>query len=533
MRRSISMPDHRRSPTFLNVVILLAGAALLAGCSGGDRKPAPAAAITPTAATIATLGASPTAAATLAPTVPAAAVDAVPAPPIDWSACGAGFQCGSLTVPEDYAHPDAGSITLPLIRLPASGERIGSLVTNPGGPGASGVDFVRRAAKSFFTSDTRARFDIVGFDPRGVGDSNPAIDCTDDLDPIVEEDPSPNTKPDVERQTRLAQQLATGCEQRSGALLAHVSTDDVARDLDLLRRALGDEKLNYAGFSYGTLIGALYADMFPTRIRAMMLDGAVDPALSPVDDTRAQIVGFEHALDAFLADCSANTSCDFHSGGDAGAAFDALLAAIEQAPLPSDDGRDVGPGLAWLGVAAALYDRDSGWPALAQALASARDDGDDTLLASYADALTGRRPNGTYDNELEQRLAINCVDFPHLTPQQTADLLADLATAAPRFGKNSGLASADPCDYSPVPPQREPARVTAAGAPPIMVIGTTGDPATPYQQAVSLAGQLQSGALFTWNGEGHTAYGKGTPCVNDAADAYLIDLQPPAPGASC
>ena len=300
-----------------------------------------------------------------------------------------------------------------------------------------------------------------------------------------------------------------------------------------MRRALGDEKLTYAGFSYGTLIGALYADAFPTRIRAMVLDGAVDPSLAPKDDVRVQIMGFEQALDSFLADCSTNTKCAFYSGGDSGAAFDALMAQIETSPLPVDDGRTLGPGLAWLGVAASLYDRNSGWPALARALAQARDDGDGTLLARYADLISGRNSDGTYDNELEQRVAVNCIDFPHLTKQETADLLADLAVSAPRFGPNSGLASGDPCDYWAVPPQRTPARVTAAGAPPIMVVGTTGDPATPYQQAVSLAGQLQSGALFTYHGEGHTAYGKGVACVSDAVDAYLLELTAPGPDAGC
>jgi pimeloyl-ACP methyl ester carboxylesterase len=525
-----------RSPrAMFRLGALLVCVACAAACSGGEAKPPPTAA--PTVAASPAASATAPAPVTPAATAPAGAggVDAAPAPPIDWSSCGGGFECGTVTVPEDYANAAAGTITLPVIRLPASDEaaRLGSLVTNPGGPGASGVDFVRRAARSFFTSDIHARFDIVGFDPRGVGSSEPAIDCIDDLDPIVEEDPSPDTAAEVERENALAKVMADGCEQRSGNLLAHVSTADVARDLDVMRRALGDATLTYAGFSYGTLIGALYADMFPGRIRAMMLDGAVDPALSPKEDVRAQIVGFEKALDAFLADCSGDDACAFHSGGDAGGAFDALMAQIEAAPLPSDDGREVGPGLAWLGVAAALYDRDSGWPALASALASARDDGDGSLLASYADALSGRKRNGTYDNELEQRLAINCVDFPHLTPQETQDLLADLATAAPRFGKNSGLASADPCDYWPVPPQRAPSRVRAAGAPPIMVVGTTGDPATPYQQAVSLAGQLASGALFTYQGEGHTAYGKGVDCVNEAVDAYLIDVSAPAPGAGC
>lgn len=511
---------------FLTTALGLACGFLLAACFAGTKS-----APTPTAEppTIATPAASPP------PEEELTEVDNVPAPPVVWSGCGGGFECGTLAVPEDYAQPDGPAITLPLVRLPASDpdQRIGSLITNPGGPGASGVDFVRRAARSFFTDAMRAHFDIVGFDPRGVAGSDPAVDCIDDLDPLVDQDPSPNTPAELTADEAIVQQFVAGCSQRSGTLLAHVSTDDVARDLDLMRRALGDAQLTYAGYSYGTLIGALYAGMFPTRIRAMMLDAVVDPSLTPVEDTRAQIIGFEHALDAFLAQCSGDTGCAFHSGGDAGAAFDALMASIEQVPLTSGDGREVGPGLAWLGVAATLYSPESGWPALARALASARDDADGTLLASYADILTGRGRDGSYDNELEQRIAVNCVDLPHLTPEQTADLLADLATAAPRFGKNSGLAAPDPCDGWPVPPQRVPAPVRAHGAPPIMVVGTTGDPATPYQQAVSLAGQLESGALLTYRGEGHAASGRGIACIDDAEDAYIIDLRPPASGAEC
>jgi pimeloyl-ACP methyl ester carboxylesterase len=513
------------------ILMCVACAVLVSACSDEQAAPTP----TPTPASSSTsVPTAPAVEATLAPRDAAPNVDAVVVAPVAWEDCGAGFECGSLVVPQDYAHPDGATVTLSLIRLPASdtSARIGSLVTNPGGPGASGVDFVRRAAKSFFTRDVRARFDIVGFDPRGVGDSDPAVDCTDDLDALVDEDPSPDTDAEVQESATIAQDFARGCAQRSGDMLAHVSTADVARDLDVMRRALGDERLTYAGFSYGTLIGALYADAYPSRIRAMMLDGAVDPSLPPKDDVRAQIIGFEQALDSFLADCSSDGDCAFHSDGDAGGAFDALMANIEASPLPADDGRDIGPALAWLGVAASLYDRNSGWPALAHALSEARD-GDGTLLARFADVLSGRRSDGTYDNELEQRIAVNCVDFPHLTADETRELLADLAMSAPRFGANSGLASADPCDYWPTPPERTPARVRAAGAPPILVVGTTGDPATPYQQAVSLAGQLESGALFTYQGEGHTAYAKGVDCVNAAVDAYLIDVQAPAPGAGC
>jgi hypothetical protein len=263
-----------------------------------------------------------------------------------------------------------------------------------------------------------------------------------------------------------------------------------------------------------------------------VLDGAVDPSLDAAEDARFQIIGFERALNGFLEWCSADDECAFHDAEATPARFDALMARIEREPLDAD-GREIGPGHAWFGVAGSLYDEASGWPALGRALNQADEDNDGTLLAIIAETLLGRRADGSWNNSVEARLAINCVDSRHLTEEETDALLAELRISAPRFGPNSGLASGDPCDYWPVPPQREAKPLRGPGAAPIVVVGTTGDPATPYEHAVALAEQLESGVLLTYVGEGHTAYRASNTCVADAVDAYLIDLTVPPDGTRC
>jgi pimeloyl-ACP methyl ester carboxylesterase len=507
-----------RRPAVLTAIV--ASSVLVFGCRGDAKAPEP----TPTAT------AAPSTATAPSPT----AISTIATPDVlEWETCSRGFECTTIVVPLDYGDPALGTISLPLIRRPAADEenRIGSLLVNPGGPGVSGVDFVR-GASTIFSADVRERFDIVGWDPRGVAGSDPAVDCTDDLDAFVSGDPSPDSVQEQEQLNAYARTLAEACAARSGALLPHLATENTARDMDRIRAALGDDKLTYFGYSYGTFLGAIYADLFPLNIRALVLDAAVDPSIGGAEDAKNQIVGFEHALDAFLADCQADSDCAYYSGGNPGAAFDALMAEIELAPLAGDGSLDVGPGLAFLGVAAALYDENTGWPTLAAALAAA-EEGDGSALLSLSDFITGRLGPGSYNDELEQRIAIVCVDVERLTSEEKLTLQQQLAVEAPRLGKPGIGPAGDPCDFWPVPSQREPRAVTAPGAPPIVVIGTTGDPATPYQQAVSLAGQLSSGVLLTLVGEGHTAYGGRSDCIDDAVDAYLIDLVPPVDGLRC
>ncbi len=474
---------------------------------------------------------------TAAATVAATSPSAQPSPsvaPVTWSDCGNGFQCGTVDVPLDYAKPTGAIVRLALVRLPAAdpGRRIGSLLVNPGGPGISGVRFVRDSATTLFSADLRARFDIVGFDPRGVGDSTP-IRCVDNLDHFTPEDARADTPTELQDLLTGARAFADGCERRNPDLLPNLSTADVARDLDQVRAALGDAKLTYVGFSYGTLIGATYASLFPTHIRAMVLDGAIDPALGEAALREGQARGFETELDRFLAACAADASCAFHSGGRPGPAFDALMERIDQHPLPTlrlENREPAGPTQAWLAVTGGLYSPLT-WPALATALAEAQaGDGTDLLLMS--DPYRGRQPNGGYSNLVDAYAAITCLDWPSpRDPAAYATMAATFTRVAPRFGRLLAYNDID-CAYWAVPPERSPGPLASPGAPPIVVVGSAGDPATPYPWAVALARELGSGILVTRQGDGHTGY-PYSPCVRGAADAYLLDLTTPSPGLTC
>lgn len=501
----------RRLAAVVAVVVLLAGCG-----SAAPTPPASASSAAPTSASP-----SPTPAPTPSVT------------PITWSDCGAGFQCGILDAPRDYAEPTGRTVRLALIRLPATdpAHRIGSLVVNPGGPGGSGIEFVRSSAERIFPTDIRARFDIIGFDPRGVGDSTP-VRCVDDLEHFVPVDARAEDAADLADLVAGAKTFAAGCQRRNADLLAHLSTLDTARDLDLLRASLGDTKLTYLGFSYGTLIGALYASLFPSHVRALALDGALDPSLDLAAIRTGQARAFEAAFGRFLAWCAGDTSCAFRSGGRPGPAFDALLARIDRAPLPTPrllDREPVNPTIALLAVTGALYSRGV-WPLLAAALAEAQaGDGTDLLLLS--DPFRGRKPNGAYSNMVDAYAAITCLDYPAPRDVAAYSALADsLAAAAPRFGRLLAFNDID-CAFWGAPPVRTPAAVSAPGVPPLVVIGSRGDPATPYPWAESLARQLGA-TLVTREGEGHTGYA-ASECVRDAVDVYLLDLAPPPAGLDC
>ncbi|MDR8408287.1 alpha/beta hydrolase [Nonomuraea sp. 3-1Str] len=448
-----------------------------------------------------------------------------------WSGCGDGFQCAKLAVPLDHADPGGERIRISVIRLPATGDRIGSLVLNPGGPGGSGVDYAR-AAQSVVSADVRARFDIVGFDPRGVGASAP-IECLDDdrLDAFLALDATPDDAAEEAALERGSREFAEGCRAGAGKLLQHVGTVDAARDMEALREALGDEKLTYLGKSYGTFLGAVYADLFPGRVRALVLDGAVDPALSRFRFNTDQAAGFEGAFRAYVDDCLSRGDCPFRSR-DADGALDeltALLRRTDRRPLPGGD-REVTETLALLGALTPLYNRGS-WPTLTETLTQAMK-GDGTMLLQNADLLLGRGPDG-YSNQTEANMAVNCIDGAY--PKDVASYAkaaAGLARTAPRFGPYIAWSSL-PCAYWPARPTFQNHPLVAKGAPPILVVGTERDPATPYAWARSLAGELQSGVLLTYEGDGHTAYFSGDTCVDTAVDRYLITGAPPKDGTTC
>ena len=460
-----------------------------------------------------------------------------PSGTIAWTACGAPFECGTVTVPVDYAHPANGSMRLALIRLPAMGPgpKIGDLLTDPGGPGDSGVTFVREAGQSLFSANLRAHFDIIGFDPRGVGASQPAIECVSGptMDRMIALDPIPTTAAERQAIVNAAKTFDAGCEAHSGALLPYMSTVDAARDMDAIRAALGDPKLTYLGFSYGTFLGSTYANLYPARVRAFVLDGAVDPTLPFVDSLIQQAESFSANLNAFFTACAASQNCAFSNGGQPKAAFDALMARINQSPLPaleSGDPRPVTLGVALTGVTAALYDV-SAWPALGQGLALAQA-GDGSILLRLADSYDQRNPNGTYSNIAAANTAVTCADTVVPTSVSFYEQLATtLEQKAPWFGANEAYSGLE-CAFWPFHPAHDPVAPRAAGAPPIVVIGTTGDPATPYSWAVKLAGELQSGVLLTRVGQGHTAYGQSA-CIDSAVDAYLISLTVPKSGTRC
>lgn len=455
---------------------------------------------------------------------------------IEWSPCEGGFQCGKVTVPLDYDHPGGKDIELAVIRLPATepDERIGSLVVNPGGPGASGVDFAR-GARTLLADQVRARFDVVGFDPRGVGDSTP-IHClpAGGLDRYLALDTSPDTDQERAALVRQSRSFAQGCAKHSRSLLPHVDTVSAARDMDVLRSALGDDRLSYLGLSYGTELGATYAELFPQRVRALVLDGAVDPSLTSREMGLAQAEGFETALRAFVSDCVTHATCPLGSAG-VDAAYDRLddfLAVLDgdPVPVPGQEGRELTQGLATFGVASALYN-ERYWPYLREALRKALA-GDGSGLVQLADSLAGRKPDGSYTNMIEANIAISCVD--ESLPEEVSAYARFAQRAerqAPHFGTYVAW-SALPCAFWPVP-AAEDVTVDAAGAPPIVVIGTTRDPATPYAWAEGLADQLQSGRLLTREGDGHTAYGQGNACIDRAVHRYLIERDAPKPGKVC
>ncbi|MDQ6525138.1 alpha/beta hydrolase [Nocardioides sp. LHD-245] len=453
---------------------------------------------------------------------------------IAWTRCEQN-ECGTVDVPIDYQNPGDGSLQLAVERTRATGDRIGSLVVNPGGPGAPGTDTVTDA-ELYFADELRAAYDIVGFDPRGTGDSAP-VDCLTDeaLDAYVAADPDPDTPEEVEQSKENSVQFWTGCAARSGAVGGHVSTVEAARDMDVLRSALGEDTLDYFGFSYGTRLGATYAELFPDKVGRMALDGAVDPSLSARDGALSQAKGFETALRSYLQNCVDDGDCFLGDSVDAGLkTIKDLLASIDEKPLPTSDGedRELTVGLAFYGLILPLYSEDN-WSFLDQGLQQALD-GDGSTLLVLAD-FYGSREKRTYtDNSLEAISVINCLDDPwSITADEVPAHFADFEKASPTFGDVFawGLTA---CDGIPFTSTDEPdLQIDGSGAAPIVVLGTTRDPATPYEEAVAMADQLESGVLVSREGDGHTAYNKGNSCIDDAVHGYLIDGTVPEDGLTC
>jgi pimeloyl-ACP methyl ester carboxylesterase len=503
-------------------------AALAIACSG-DKKDAPSP--TPSVTSGAAATTAPEATATTAPPAtsptPRPLAD-LPAPdPIQWTACDDFYQCAEFEVPIDYTDPDRGNFTLALIRLPAANPaaRIGSLFINPGGPGGSAIDYLKAVAFAI-PSQIKQQFDLVAFDPRGVGHSDPIV-CGEDIQAMLALNPDPETDAEWQSIVDTTKSFVDLCVERAGDTLPYYGTLSVARDMDRIRQGLGEDQLNYLGFSYGTSIGQVYADLFPRNFRAMVLDGALDNSLSADERNLEQILAFEAALNRFMDYCR-DTVCFSVDPQDA---VQTLLDRTDAAPIPAPSAdRPLTQGdLVW-GILGSLYARFQ-WAGLANAISDALD-GDGSRMIRLVDQLWERNDDGSYSNLFEANIAVNCLDqVVDRDPDHHRMLSQEFADQAPIFGSWGGYLNL-PCAYWPPDPTPPPVP-TAAGAPPILIIGNTGDPATPLKWSTALSHQLESAVLLTNDAEGHTGYLQLSNCVDGIVDAYLLQLEVPDEGTTC
>jgi pimeloyl-ACP methyl ester carboxylesterase len=454
---------------------------------------------------------------------------------------GRDSQCTRLTVPLDYTKPDGDTITIGVLRHPASKpeQRIGSLVINPGGPGAAGMSTAARLATLAKNTALTERFDFVGFDPRGVGASEPAVKCLTDTERDKERadddelDSSPAGVAKVETDMK---DYAAKCAQRTvkgAAMLANLGTHEVVRDMDVLRSALGDQKLTYLGYSYGTRIGSTYAETFPNNVRGLVLDGALDPNQNAVDELVAQGAGFQKAFDNFVTWCVKRQDCALGKDATAAlAAFQGLVRPLAQRPIDTDDGRKLSYSDATTGVIQALYSQEL-WEYLNTGLTELKNNRATTLML-LADSYLERGQDGHYSTTQDAFTAIRCVDDPRVGDHNVVlEAQRRYKQVAPFLDDGNPASSAlDACAFWPVPNTGQPHLPTITGLPPVLVISTTGDPATPYQAGVNLAKAL-GGGLLTFEGTQHTAFLQNNKCVDEAGTRYLVDLQLPAAATRC
>lgn len=457
---------------------------------------------------------------------------------LDWRGCGVpDFQCATMRAPLDYDKLAGKEIKLAVARKKATGpgKRLGSLQVNPGGPGGSAVDYLQGYAGIGYPAPVRARYDMVAVDPRGVSRSAP-VECLtgQEMDAFTQVDQTPDDLAERKLLAASYRKLAQGCAKRSAEILPHVSTIEAARDMDILRAALGDKKLSYVGASYGTFLGATYAEIFPGRVGRLVLDGAMDPSLPATEMNRDQTAGFETAFAAFAADCVKKPDCPLgtESAADAAQRMKSFFDTLDSEPIPTGEPRRLGESLATTGVINAMYD-ESGWPGLRDSLTSAMD-GDGSGLLALADSYYERAGDGSFTNLMYANAAVNCLDLPAAfkKPADVDAAIRSFQEASPVFGTALAWAGLN-CAYWPAEPTGTPHRIEAKGAPPILVVGTIRDPATPYKWAQSLAEQLSSGVLLTYDGDGHTAYGRGSDCVDTAINTYLLEGTPPKNGKKC
>ncbi|MFC5503505.1 alpha/beta hydrolase [Lysinimonas soli] len=455
---------------------------------------------------------------------------------LTWKSCSGSFQCATVTAPMTWKTPGQASIKLALIRKQATGTKLGSLLVNPGGPGASGVDFVRDNLDYATDKTLQANYDIVGFDPRGVGRSS-AVNCGGatvldhyNYDIVPGQVGSDAWIANLEQENAA---FGADCLKGTGALLQYVDTVSAARDLDLLRAVLGDTKLNYLGYSYGTFLGATYAELYPTKTGRLVLDGALDPATTDFEVTDVQAKGFESAFRAYLKNCIGQKDCPFHGTVDqAMTETGQILDQLEASPLRNSDGRLLGANTMFVAIILPLYSKDN-WPYLNTLFSEVRK-GVTTTAFALADSYNDRSQNGSYNsNSTEAFVSINCLDYASdssIASMRTE--AAQLAKDAPIFGPRMAYGGTS-CAKWPFQSTRVRGPIEAKGSGDILVVGTTNDPATPYVWAKNLAGELDRGHLVTYHGEGHTAYNKSNSCVNNTVDDYFVKGTVPSKDPEC
>ena len=525
-------PRPRIKPLFVALAALLACGGLTACQGETDIKASPATA-------------------SASATVPAG-LESFYSQKVSWYACAkkgmaeatsgqdTGFTCAKVKVPLDYDNPGGQTIEIAVKKRAAGGDSIGSLFVNPGGPGGSGIDLVDEAG-SYFSKKLTSSYDVVGFDPRGVGAST-AVDCLTDAELDAERaganDPA---TPSASATEERAQKMAEACTSKTSTsgLLDHIDTISVARDLDILRAVDGQQALTYLGYSYGTYLGATYAELFPANTGRLVLDGAVDPSLSAEELALGQAKGFEASLRAYVESCqSSKLGCPLSGDVDSGVSqVREFLESTKTAPVPtSDSKRPLTYDLAVYGVLGSMYQTQA-WPSLTLGLSQAmgkEGKPDGSALLKLADLVSSRESDGTYSNNgAEALMAVNCLDYPVQGDNASWEKNAKaIKETSPTFGSQLLYPDAY-CQGWGHTSSRKREKITASGAAPILVVGTTGDPATPYAWSEALADQLETGQLMTWKGNGHTAYGRSNDCVKKAVDTYLLNGTMPDKGLTC
>jgi pimeloyl-ACP methyl ester carboxylesterase len=450
-------------------------------------------------------------------------------------------QCGTVSVPVDWnnpAKPEGAQAHLAVIRVPASGEKIGVLVVNPGGPGASAVDTVASMAAALADTDITRRFDLVGIDPRGVGHSTPELRCRTDAEfdafrtePMVDFSPA-----GIEHIEGLYRKFGQRCADRLGTeFLANVGTASSARDLDVVREALGENQLSYLGFSYGTELGARYAELYPDRVRAMVLDGAVDPGMDPIAETIRQMAGFQTAFNDYAADCAKSAGCPLGTDPTQFVnRYHELINPLVEKPGHTSDPRGLSYQDAITGTVDALYSQRY-WKFLTSGLLGLQRGTDAGDLLLLADDYQHRDESGHYQNLQDAFTGIRCVDSPRPTdPAVYADADRQIRQVAPfmAYGEFTGFAPRDVCAIWPVPPTSSPHPASSPGPGKVAVVSTTHDPATPYEAGVDLAKQMGA-PLITFDGTQHTVVFNGDQCVDTAVIDFLVNSVVPPDGFRC